>query len=131
MGDVGAGASMKIVHNTLLTLYWRAAGEALSYGAAAGLAMQDMVGVIGDSFAAAKQWPLKVPVLLGEDAPAGFDLAGLAQEVAVTERLFAASGVPHDLLSITRADVQDAVAEGWGARDVAALALYIQARAQS
>lgn len=124
MGPVGSGTAMKLVHNCLLSLYWRSVGEAFEYGAANGLGLADMVGVIGDSLAANRQWDLKVPVLLGLDVPPGFDLQGLSAELAVQERLFEEAGVNHDLLSLANATVTAALAAGWGKRDVASIALF-------
>lgn len=123
-GEVGTGTAMKLVHNTVLTLYWHAVGEAMGYGAASGLQTEDMVAVIGDSFAAIRQWPLKVPVLLEQTASAGFDLRGLEAEIAASEQLFDQAGVSHDMLSLARGTVDAAISKGWGDRDVAALALF-------
>lgn len=125
MGDIGNGTVMKMVHNLMLSLYWRAAGEALAFGAASGLSLTDMVPVISDSFAANRQWPLKEALLRGQDAPVGFDIAGLAAETKLQEKLLDDIGVSHQMLSLTRTAADAAVADGWGTRDVAALALYL------
>ena len=124
VGRPGAGAAMKLVHNTLLTLYWRATGEAFDFGRASGLALDTMIEVIGDSFAAVQQWPLKMRVLRGEDVAAGFTLGNLENEIKLQRGLFEQAGVACPMLDLTLDRVSAAIKDGWRERDVAALGLY-------
>jgi 3-hydroxyisobutyrate dehydrogenase-like beta-hydroxyacid dehydrogenase len=124
MGPVGAGAVMKIVHNVILSLYWCGVGEALGFGRANGVAVASMVDVIGESFAANRQWPLKASILREEDESVGFSIAGLAAELALIENEFETAGAFGPMLTLARARADAAVAAGWGERDVVSIALY-------
>ncbi len=124
VGPVGAGAAMKIVHNSILSLYWRAVSEAFGYGRSQGLAIADMVDVVGDSFAANKQWPLKASMLKGQDSAVGFPIAGLAKELALFETLYAEAPASAAMIALARARADAAVAAGWGDRDVASIVLF-------
>lgn len=122
-GAEGTGAAMKIVHNTILTLYWRAVGEAFDFGRACGLSLDTMVDVIGDSFAANQQWPLKAAVLRGESTEAGFTLFNLEKELALQLGLYEQAGAPSPMLDLALERTRAAVVHGWGERDVASLAI--------
>lgn len=124
VGAPGTGAAMKLVHNTILTLFWRATGEAFDFGRASGLSVETMVDVIGDSFAANKQWPLKVAVLLGQKSEVGFKLANLEKELRLQIGQFEQAGVIAPMLELALDRAASAVLQGWGERDVASLALF-------
>jgi 3-hydroxyisobutyrate dehydrogenase-like beta-hydroxyacid dehydrogenase len=124
LGPPGAGAGMKIVHNAILSLYWAGVSEAFAFGRAAGLADADMIATVGDSFATIGQWPLKERLLRGEGGEVGFPIAALARELALVAGEYAAYGAESESLSRARMRAEAACAAGWGARDVAELALY-------
>src|SRR5690606_11357844 len=80
-GPVGTGTVMKHSVNGLLGVYFAALSEALGMGAAAGLKPQDMLEVIQDTPAGLPALGIKIPVILGEQAPVAYSVKGVCKDL--------------------------------------------------
>jgi 3-hydroxyisobutyrate dehydrogenase-like beta-hydroxyacid dehydrogenase len=126
LGPCGSGATMKLVLNMPLDVYWQALAEALAMGTRAGLKLDQMLDVILDSSAAIGVLAARRPAITGSIEEVPFDIAGVKKDLlamGVTAHLL---GVPTPSAAAALAGFAAATAAGWGDRDVAALvAFYI------
>lgn len=131
LGPTGSGASMKLAMQLPLYVYWQALGEALSIGKASGLALSDMLELIGDSPAAVAMLKSKSPVILDEDAQVAFALSAAHKDLKVIAETGRSLGLPVSCASAAVAAYGAAVQAGWGDKDVARLVAFMMARPAS
>jgi 3-hydroxyisobutyrate dehydrogenase-like beta-hydroxyacid dehydrogenase len=91
-----------------------------------GIEPDKAMDVILDSAFASPALAGKRPVILGQADNVAFDLAGARKDLAAALSAAASPG-PIGLAALAKFDA--ALAEGWGARDVAAIAAYSNRRA--
>lgn len=128
LGPLGSGATMKLVMNLPLSIYWASMAEALSIGKAAGLELPVMVDLIADSKAALAALPPKVPVLLGKDVPVNFDIAGMLKDVTIIAEAASALSIPSPVTQAAVAKFAEAVRSGWGEKDCASIVRFSMSR---
>jgi 3-hydroxyisobutyrate dehydrogenase-like beta-hydroxyacid dehydrogenase len=121
LGPVGSGAAMKLVHNTLLATYWGVFAEGLAMGSAYGLDLRRMIEVIGESPAAFAALPVKVPLLLGQTAEIGFDIANVRKDLRTIHRFADSLDVPIHIADAALKNFEQAVQNGFGTQDVATI----------
>jgi 3-hydroxyisobutyrate dehydrogenase len=86
VGDVGAGASVKLAINLPLLVYWQALGEALALATPSGLSPEKMLDILSDTSGAPAILKMRVPAILsalrGDDlGPAHFDIDSIRKDL--------------------------------------------------
>src|SRR6185312_5135546 len=93
VGAHGAGAAMKLAVNIPLGLYWAALGDSVALCEAYGMDRNALFDVLHDSPAALNQFGIKLPILRGQPAEVGFDIAGVVKDLTVINESAAAAGL--------------------------------------
>jgi 3-hydroxyisobutyrate dehydrogenase/2-hydroxy-3-oxopropionate reductase len=123
LGDVGAGAVMKLAVNSLVHGLNQALAEALVLAERAGLDRAAAYEVFTASAVAAPFVLYKRDAYLDpDDAPVAFSLRLVAKDLELIEGLAMASGARMDQLAANRRVVEEAVAAGLGDADMSAIA---------
>lgn len=129
VGNVGAGAAMKLAINLPLLTYWEALGEAMSLTEKAGIKSALAADILADSSGAAKVGPARIPWIT--DAINGkmhknvaFDVAGAAKDATLMCALAKHFGVDAPAINATRLAYRKAAASVWGGRDFALLSAW-------
>jgi 3-hydroxyisobutyrate dehydrogenase-like beta-hydroxyacid dehydrogenase len=128
LGPTGSGTVMKLVLNLPMAVWWQGLAEALALGSRSGLAVATMLDLIADSPAAIAALPAKMKVLLGEESEVAFDIAGVRKDLAAMTAAGRAVDVAMPAGEGAVAGFTAAVAAGWGARDLAAIAAFARRR---
>jgi 3-hydroxyisobutyrate dehydrogenase/2-hydroxy-3-oxopropionate reductase len=126
LGDVGAGATMKLVVNALVGALNVSLSEALVLAEKAGLDRETAYDVFEAGAAGAPYVRYKRPAFLREDTPVAFSLDLVAKDQALISRLAAETGARMDQGDTNRAIVAEALAAGLGQRDMSALAQFLR-----
>lgn len=124
-GPVGTGMAAKLALNLPLAVYWQALGEALALGQAYGLEACEVLSMIADSKAAVGALAGKLPIIRGEDDRVEFDLSGMAKDLTAMIVAASAAGLRVPAATAARDSAAEAVAAGWGDRDLAALVRFV------
>ncbi len=129
LGALGAGATMKLAVNSVVHALNQALSEALVLAERAGVDRAAAYEVFAASAAAApyvlyKRAAFEHP----DDAPVAFMLDLVAKDLALIDALAATVGAPMPQLAANRAVVADALAAGYGPRDISAVAAYLRDR---
>jgi 3-hydroxyisobutyrate dehydrogenase len=129
VGNVGAGAAMKLAINLPLLTYWEALGEAMSLTEKAGIKSSLAADILADSSGAAKVGPARIPWIT--DAINGklhknvaFDVAGAAKDATLMCALAKHFGVDAPAINATRLAYRKASSSVWGGRDFALLSAW-------
>ncbi|MEM9576324.1 MAG: NAD(P)-dependent oxidoreductase [Pseudomonadota bacterium] len=93
VGSLGQGLAAKIVNNMMLATYWQALHETLAVGRSLGLSGEIMLDILTSGPAANGTLAGKAKVILGEDGPPSFTVAGIAKDLAIYREVAAAGGV--------------------------------------
>ena len=86
VGDVGAGASLKLAINLPLLVYWQALGEALALAAPSGLSPERLMDILADTSGAPSILKLRAPAIVsalqGKDmGPAHFNIDSIRKDL--------------------------------------------------
>ena len=132
VGDLGAGATMKLAVNALVHAINVAVSEALVLAERAGVERSAAYEVLAASAGAApyvlyKRTAFEQP----DDAPVAFSLDLVAKDLDLILALAGEVGAPMDQASVNRTVVAAALAAGLGARDLSAIAVLLRDRATS
>jgi 3-hydroxyisobutyrate dehydrogenase len=120
VGDLGAGAVTKIVHNALAMSIDLVLAECLTLGARAGVAVPRLVEafgqgcIISDNMSFTKRLPA---TLLRGDFTARFALKLAYKDFRLAADLATQHGVPTRLLELCRLELLEAMQRGWGDND--------------
>jgi 3-hydroxyisobutyrate dehydrogenase len=128
LGDVGSGAVMKLVVNSVIHALNAAVSEALVLAEKAGLDRATTYDVLEASAVGAPFVKYKRPDFVEpESAPVAFTLDLVAKDLDLIAQLAEAVAVPMPQADATRALVARAIADsGLGAADMAAVATYLR-----
>ena len=129
VGDVGAGAAMKLAINLPLLTYWEALGEAISLTEKAGIKASLAADILADSSGAAKVGPARIPVIMGvvggkEHVGVSFDIAGAAKDATLMCALAKHFRVDVPAINATRLAYNKAAKGIWSGRDFALLSAW-------
>lgn len=124
LGPVGSGATMKLVLNMPMAIYWQALAEALTIGVRTGLDLPQMLDLIADSPAGIGALPMKIPAILGQPGEVAFDVTGVRKDLLAMTTTATLLGVPAPSGAAALASFAAATAAGWGERDLAELISY-------
>jgi 3-hydroxyisobutyrate dehydrogenase-like beta-hydroxyacid dehydrogenase len=127
LGDVGAGAVMKLVVNSVVHSLNAALSEAIALAEKAGIDRATTYDVLEASAVAAPFVKYKRPAFVDPDATAvAFSLALVAKDQDLIARLAGRVGAQMHEAAAARRLVAEAVAAGLGDADMAALAQYLR-----
>jgi 3-hydroxyisobutyrate dehydrogenase-like beta-hydroxyacid dehydrogenase len=130
VGDIGAGATVKVVNNQMLAVINAGTAEALALAAASGLDPGVFVDTVIDSGAASVSGLFRdvAPRAVDGDYDPVFSLALMRKDNALAVALAEEAGVPVPVSSAALALHSDGVEAGLGARDsIAVLGVLEQA----
>jgi 3-hydroxyisobutyrate dehydrogenase-like beta-hydroxyacid dehydrogenase len=127
LGDVGAGATMKLVVNSVVHSLNVALGEAIVLAERAGIDRAQAydvleVSAVGAPFVKYKRAAFLEP----ESAPVAFSLALVAKDQDLIAQLARDVDARMDQAAAARALVADAVARGLGEHDMSAIAAFLR-----
>lgn len=126
LGRPGAGAVMKLGVNMLIHGLNQTLAEALALTRAAGIPQTVAFDVIQHSAAAAPMLGYRKPLYLDDRAhDVTFTVALARKDMAVTAALARARGVALPQSQVTLAQLDAAIAKGYGARDMAAMVAFM------
>jgi 3-hydroxyisobutyrate dehydrogenase len=126
MGPNGAGYAMKLAVNLGLGSYIQALSESLALGAKQGLTVDQMLDVLKEAPYASRWLESKVGILKGEKPDMTLDIRTLRKDIMSAVATGALSGVPMPLSAGTLASLSAAVANGYGAGDLAELPKFLR-----
>jgi 3-hydroxyisobutyrate dehydrogenase-like beta-hydroxyacid dehydrogenase len=127
LGDVGAGATMKLVVNAVIFALNAAVSEALVVAEKAGVGRAATYDVLQASAAGAPYVHYKRDAFLRpDDAPVAFSLDLVAKDQRLIDALAGSVGASTPQADVTRELVAAAVLAGLGAHDMSAVAEYLR-----
>jgi 3-hydroxyisobutyrate dehydrogenase len=126
VGPVGAGASMKLAINLPLLIYWQALAEALSLCAPLGIAPERMIDILSDTSGGPNMLKARGPVIAAtlngkETAPVTVSVETMRKDLATMLEEAGSLGRTLPVTARTLECYDDAIRDGWGARDVTML----------
>lgn len=127
LGDVGAGATMKLAINLVIHGLNQTFAEAMTLAEAAGIATSDAYEAMEESAAAAPMLTYRKPHYLDERAnPVSFALSLARKDVSLAIDLATELGVSMPQTALNLDQLQKAEASGLGERDMAAMLDYMR-----
>lgn len=130
LGVAGRGALAKLLVNGVLHALNQSVAEALALAEAGGLEAATFYDVLADSAAGAPMLGYRRAQYLGPDAPVSFALRLAAKDVALLVAEAEREGTPAAQARLVLAQLQDAVAAGYGEDDMAALARHLRSSSE-
>lgn len=123
VGAVGAGASMKLAINLPLLVYWQALGEALSLCQPLGIDATRLMDIFADTSGAPNMLKGRGPSIAAtlqgkETTPVTVDIDTIRKDLRTMVEEARAMSRTLPLTARALECFDDAVKEGWGARDV-------------
>jgi 3-hydroxyisobutyrate dehydrogenase-like beta-hydroxyacid dehydrogenase len=126
MGPNGSGYAMKLAVNLGLGAYIQAVAESLALGTKEGLTLDQMLDVLQEAPYASNWMRSKVGVMKGEKPEMTLDIRTLRKDIMSAVATGALHGVPMPLTAATLASVSAAVANGYGAGDLAEIPKFLR-----
>jgi 3-hydroxyisobutyrate dehydrogenase len=127
MGQVGAGAVMKLAVNSLIHGMNQTLAEALTLAEAAGIDPEAAFDAVEASAAAAPMFSYRRPQYLDEaHNPVTFTVDLAAKDMDVTTRLAAGLGVRMPQGTLNLETLRAAADDGYGPRDMASMLQYVR-----
>lgn len=123
MGPVGSGTHTKLVNQLLTFVHGMAAAEAIALAQGLGVSLEAMAEVLRASFGHSRMLDRTLARVQAGDYVAGATLRLYTKDLAITREAGAALGIPLPVLAHAEGVLGEAVAEGLGDRDIAALRL--------
>ncbi|MDZ7704797.1 MAG: NAD(P)-dependent oxidoreductase [Trueperaceae bacterium] len=129
MGEVGAGATMKLVGNLVVSLQLQALSEAFVLAAKGGLELPDVHAVLSEIDIRSPLIDNVGQALIDRDFTTSFALSNLLKDTHLISRLGAEQGVPLAGLDAVRETVTAAVNQGHGDENASALIKAVEQQA--
>ena len=126
MGVNGRGYAMKLAVNLGLGAYVQALSESLALGAKHGLTLDQMLDVLQEAPYASGWMKSKAGVMKGEKPAMTLDIRTLRKDIMSAVATGALLGLPMPLSAGTLASLSAAVANGYGAGDLAELPKFVR-----
>lgn len=121
LGDVGAGARMKLVINMMMGINMVALSEGLAMGTKAGLSGSDILEVVKEGAIASPMYGLKGPKMLAGEYDPNFPLKHQQKDVRLAIGLGEKVGQPTPLAAAANEAFKAAAASGKGDDDFCAV----------
>lgn len=119
--DPGAGASMKLVGNSLVASMFEALGEGLLLAKKAGVDPQDALAVIAETDFRSPLFDGVGQSMTGRDFSTDFALRHMLKDANLIMRLAEDTGTPAGATAHAREQLKAAVNQGWGEENASAL----------
>lgn len=124
-----AAAAMKLAVNLPLLAAFQALGEAALLTRDFGIAPERLVGIIGQSSGGAPAIGRRAPAIISEMSgkpsnSVGFSLEAVEKDLRLMDEVGNSEGFSLPVVESVRRMAHNAVREGWGDRDLAALAAF-------
>ena len=126
MGPNGSGYAMKLAVNLGLGAYIQALSESLALGSKEGLTLEQMLDVLQEAPYASNWMKSKAGVMKGEKPEMTLDIRTLRKDIMSAVATGALHGVPMPLSAATLTSVSAAVANGYGAGDLAEMPKFLR-----
>ena len=130
VGPLGAGIGTKIVINMMLQGYWSILVDAVKVARKLGLPLEQTMNIMKSGPAAMGMFVGRVPRILGEDTSVGFRIEGAAKDADVFNQTAKSLGLDTPALDVAQQMFQQALEEGQGDEDVAAIISKAYAQAE-
>jgi 3-hydroxyisobutyrate dehydrogenase len=129
VGDVGAGAGMKLAINLPLMIYWQALGEALAISRHLNIEPQRMLDIVADTSGASTAVKNRGPNIAawlggGDFGAVTFNLDDARKDIRTMIAQGKAVGVDLPLIEKTLSCFDEASAAGYGQSDGSGMAVY-------
>jgi 3-hydroxyisobutyrate dehydrogenase len=121
IGDLGSGATAKILNNMMLVGFWESLKETLLLGKAAGIAPKLVLDLIAGGPSANPALKSRLPTIVGESDTVGFTLSGAAKDAALVQHLATELAVQIPAVSAGLQSFRAAEAKGLGNQDLAVM----------
>jgi 3-hydroxyisobutyrate dehydrogenase len=123
VGPVGSGARMKLAINLPLLVYWQALAEALSLCAPLGIEPARLLDILADTSGGPNMLKTRGPAIAAtlqgkETAPITVDIETMRKDLRTMVEEARSMGRTLPLTARALECFDDAVKDGWGARDV-------------
>jgi 3-hydroxyisobutyrate dehydrogenase len=134
VGDVGAGASMKLAINLPLLVYWQALGEALALAKPAGLSPERMLDILSDTSGAPAILKVRSPAIVSALSgarlgAAQFNIASIRKDLRTMIEEAQALGYELPTATAALSSFDSAAADGMGSKDGSEFAAWWLAHA--
>jgi 3-hydroxyisobutyrate dehydrogenase-like beta-hydroxyacid dehydrogenase len=129
LGEFGNGSRMKYVANLLVSVHNLATAEAFVLGMKSGLAPQQILEVISAGVGTSRIFEIRGPMMVDDDYPPAAKLKMFIKDITVIGDSGRGLGVPTPLLDTALPFYEEAIAEGLGDLDAAALCRLLESKA--
>ncbi len=129
LGEFGNGSRMKYVANLLVSVHNLATAEAFVLGMKSGLDPQQILEVISAGVGTSSIFEIRGPMMVADDYPPAAKLKMFIKDITVIGDAGRDLGVPTPLLDTSLPFYEEAIAEGLGDLDAAALCRLLENRA--
>lgn len=117
LGEMGAGARMKLVINMMMGINMVALAEGLAVGQKAGLNGSDILSVLGDSAIASPMYGLKGPLMLDGNYATNFPLKHEQKDMRLAVEMGDLHGQPLPVAAAANEAFKASMADGQGDKD--------------
>lgn len=129
VGPSGAGATLKLINNSVSAALTVALAEAAYVAEGAGVDPAAVLEILGEGATGSRTTRTKLPKIFARDFSAQFQLGLMEKDVRYCLSLAASMGRGTPLFQATHAAFRDAAAAGFGGDDVAAVFRVLERRA--
>lgn len=124
MGDVGCGATAKIVNNMALVGFWETLREALMVGRKGGLSDAQMLNMLEGSPVANPMLKSRMPIILGQSDAVGFSVKGGIKDTELFVSVAENYGVKAPAVAAALHNLKRAREAGFGFADLATMLIF-------
>jgi 3-hydroxyisobutyrate dehydrogenase-like beta-hydroxyacid dehydrogenase len=121
VGPLGTGLVMKTINNSMLQCYFSGLDDMMPLAKRAGLPLETALRILCGGPAGIPMIKDRIPKILGEDTTVGFEIQAAHKDNGVFQRVAEAYGLTSPVLALAGERQKQALADGLGAKDPAAL----------
>ncbi|PXW72589.1 3-hydroxyisobutyrate dehydrogenase [Loktanella sp. PT4BL] len=121
VGPLGTGLVMKTINNSMLQCYFSGLDDMMPLAKRAGLPLETALRILCGGPAGIPMIADRIPKILGDDETVGFEIQAAHKDNGVFQRVVEAYGLSSPILALAGERQKQALADGLGAKDPAAL----------
>jgi 3-hydroxyisobutyrate dehydrogenase-like beta-hydroxyacid dehydrogenase len=121
VGPLGTGLVMKTINNSMIQCYFSGLDEMMPLAKRAGLPLETALRILCGGPAGMPMIADRIPKILGDDETVGFEIQAVHKDNGVFQRVAEAYGLASPNLAQAGERQKQALAEGLGTKDPAAL----------
>jgi 3-hydroxyisobutyrate dehydrogenase-like beta-hydroxyacid dehydrogenase len=130
-GEFGVGSKLKFVANLLVTIHNLSTAEAMVMGEKAGIDLDLLYRVIGDGAGASRMFQVRGPLMVkGRYLPAHMKSKIYQKDIDIIRGFARRLKIPTPLFDRSLPYYTDALRQGWGMEDTAAIHAVLRRRAR-